>query len=466
LVKNVSVDNTSIVKLLEEKVRANSRFTRTEAAALTGLAFDQIEAGLREMVVRYECRLQVTENGDIIYDFGKNLHRRGEKSFAEYFEELLDRLWLIFTYIFKAWITVTLIVYCVIFVVLLLAVVLKSDSRKSRRSGVGFDLIVRIFLSIFQWNTGSDHIYYETDRYGYRYQKYKPKTYTDEQKGKGVIAAVYDFVFGPPRVKPDPLANHREAAAFIRSNNNILVTTDLKALAGWNALDAAAFFSECIARFGGEIKVSNNGIMYGEFEQLNRSIDSAKDSDIQFYWDEYEPDYQFSGNTTAHNSIIICLNLFNLVASGSILLGLFPELIGWNLLLGWIPFVFSLLFFIIPICRGVIIHFAGKRRHWNNIRKRIMQIIFNKQGEPMSVDYVLGEVNTNSSQEERLDRSLVEKMLAQLKEELPGDITYSDDGQLHYTFPIIDMEMKEAQNLRSQQLTEKSLGKIVFDTEK
>ncbi|MEW6737941.1 MAG: hypothetical protein AB1489_42080 [Acidobacteriota bacterium] len=461
----MSIDNRATVKLIEKKIPSSGRFTKTEAAALTGLSIDQVEPSLREMVIRYECRLQVTENGDLIYDFGKSLRRRGEKTLAEYFEEFWQWLWLIFTYAFKAWITVTLIVYCTIFLVLLIAMALKGSSDSDRDDGIGFDVLGHIFIAIFQWNTASDIIYYETDRYGYRYRQYRPKTATKKQE-KGIIAAVYDFVFGPPRVKPDPLANHREAAAFIRRNMGILVTTELKALAGWNAYDAAAFFSECIARYQGDIKVSNNGIMYGEFEQLIRTISSAKDSDIVFYWDEYEPDYQLTGNSSTHNFIIICLNLFNLLISSLILLGVFPILAGWSLLLGWIPFVFSLLFFLIPLCRAIIVHSARAHQHWHNIRRRVMRAIFQMQGEPMSVDYVLREVNSPALQEERLERAVVEKMLEQLKAELPGDIIYSDDGQLLYAFPIIGMELKEAQQLRAEHYPDKSLGKVVFDSEK
>jgi hypothetical protein len=474
-IKTVSAKNPATVSLLEKKIHSHPQLTKTEAAALTGLTIDQSEGGLREMIDRYECRLQVTENGDLIYDFGNSLRRRGEKSFNEYLQEFLAKLWLVFTYIFKAGITVVLVFYCLLFLALMIALVIARISitkDSDSDSDFGFNIIAHIFLAIFQWNTASDRIYYKTDPYGYRYRHYQPKT-AKKEKSKNIIAAVYDFVFGPPRVKPDSLANLRETAAFIRKNNGILVTTDLKALAGWNAADAADFFSECIARFQGDIKVSSDGIMYGEFSQLTRTISEASESEIVYYWDEYEPDYEQTGNSQLQNIVIIFANAFNLIAAGAIAFNLIPEVVrlsatfSWlPLVLGWIPLLFSLLFFLIPICRATIIKQARARRHWNNIRKRVMRIIFEMRGEPITLDEMLQKVNHYDPHTERLDRATVEKMLAELKDKLPGDISYDDNGQLRYHFPIIDMELRAAEHLRTAQNAKKDLGKIVFDSEK
>ena len=95
-----------------------------------------------------------------------------------------------------------------------------------------------------------------------------------------------------------------------------------------------------------------------------------------------------------------------------------------------------------------------------------MRIIFEMRGEPITLDEMLQKVNHYDPRAERLDRATIEKMLTELKDELPGDISYDDNGQLLYHFPIIDMELRAAEHLRTVQRSEKGLGKIVFDSEK
>lgn len=463
----MSTKNPQLVAQLEQKLQANRRVTMTEAAALTGLSIDQSEIGMREMVNRYDCQLQVTQNGDIIYDFGQSLNRRHAKSFQEHLADFAAFLWLIFTYVFKAGIAFTLIVYCLLFAVILigLAIAKVSDDDDDFFSGL-ITLMADIFISIFRWHTATEVVLYAVDDYGYRYQQYAPKKEKIKKEGKGIIASVYDFVFGPPRVNIDPLNNIKEAAAFIRNNKGILVPADLKALAGLNAKDAANLFSECIARFNGDIKVSDNGIMYGEFDQLTRTVNTADKTNIIYYWDEYEPDYQLTGNTNGSNALIMGLNSFNLIASAVATGILSAQSTGLAVLLGWIPLTFSLLFFIIPLVRYMVLIKARSDRHWQNMRKRVMRVIFNKQGAPFSINELYQLLNNPATQEEALTKEVLEQLLNELKNDLPGDILYDDQGNLLYTFPIISMEMKEAKRLRAKRQSQQDLGKVVFDSEK
>lgn len=162
------------------------RLTLTEAAATTGLSIDEAEAALRELLMRYDCVLQVTENGDLIYDFGPRLHRRDEKSFREYLDEFLELLWKGFVLFFKAWIAITLVVYFLIFLTILVMAVIallfaggnKSKGRRSR-SAAPFHLIyyaARLFVAIFDWGTAATTTTYQTDQHGYRYATYQPKS--------------------------------------------------------------------------------------------------------------------------------------------------------------------------------------------------------------------------------------------------------------------------------------------------
>lgn len=463
--------------VLEQQLKKGQRrFTLNEAAATTGLSIDDSRDALAEIIKKYDCRLQVTENGDLIYDFGDRLHRRGEKTFAEMVQAAADWLWKAFKVLYKIWITVTLVVYFVIFVIILIAIIVGSSSRKNDRSRAAgsfldFYLIQRVFFSLFNWRTSTGAMRYRTDNLGYRYRQYEPKPSILKQGKKSFIASVYDFVFGPPRAEVDPLNNQKEVAAYLQQQKGVLVTAELNALAGWTFPQAETFLTDCLVRYEGEVKVSENGVMYAEFDQILRGLGEIEGGKIIHYWDEFEPEYEMTGNTSARNFAIAGMNVFNLlfaffIASGALQL---PE--QWllsdsfvQIALGWIPLIFSSLFFLIPIMRWLQIQKLRKQRQINNIRKRVFKTIYNFNGQSKSLESYLENLNKNA-QEELLSQEKIEPMLKDLALDLPGDTTVSEDGKILYAFPRITYEMEEITHLRAGKKLEKDLGRVVVDSD-
>ena len=98
--------------ILDRHVRQGQRrFTLNEAAVMTGVAIDTVRQAMEALLTTYTCRLQVSEHGDLVYDFGETLHRRGKKTAAERWREMCAAQWKAFTVVYKAWITLFLVVY-------------------------------------------------------------------------------------------------------------------------------------------------------------------------------------------------------------------------------------------------------------------------------------------------------------------------------------------------------------------
>jgi hypothetical protein len=230
---------------------------------------------------------------------------------------------------------------------------------------------------------------------------------------KSFIASVYDFVFGPPRVEIDPLANEREVAAYLLHNKGVVVAAELSALAGWNFPQADTFLADCAVRYQGEFQISDHAVLYGQFDHIMRGVGAVETSTITYYWDEYEPEYEWTGNSSTHNVSMILMNGFNLLMALTIMSGGLSAIaasarpgtfLGFlaanetlvSVVLGWIPFVFSLLFFLIPLARGLQLSGLRRRRHKANIRKRLFKEIFDRQGRPQTADEMLAAVNTNA----------------------------------------------------------------------
>ncbi len=84
--------------------------------------------------------------------------------------------------------------------------------------------------------------------------------------------------------------------AYLQQHNGIVVTTELSALAGWTLSQAETFLTDCILRYRGESKISNDPVLYGQFDELMRGVGEVEVGEVTYYWDEYEPEYELNGN--------------------------------------------------------------------------------------------------------------------------------------------------------------------------
>jgi hypothetical protein len=469
------------LQTLEQKLNTTRTFTLGDIAAVTGYTIDQAKELMNNLMAKYDCRLKITENGDLIYDFGKNLHKRGERTWEEWWFGAKKALWKAFVLVFKVWITVTLVVYFALFVLILIAAIVAmmaankdGDSDSDSGAGALFGLVGEIFRSIFIWNTVTGNTYYATDAYGYSSRRYesRPSVFgkKNKKKGKNFVSSVYDFVFGPPRVEHEKLANEKEAVAYIRQKNGIVTKPEIIALAGWNEEQADDFFSNLIVRYNGEAAISPNAVLYGDFHDLSRQKSSEDDAKIIFYWNEYEPEYQLTGNSTWRNAGVIFMNLFNLAfATFFLALALDSQAssqdFGLFVFLGWVPFIFSLVFFSVPVLRYFQVTQLNRKRHLENIRKRLMHAIYENADREVSLDSLLNVVNSQTKGEEKLSKETVESMMQKLLRDFDGEIELKDNAQIVYKFNRLKEELAEANRLRTERGSSADLGQIVFDTD-
>ncbi len=469
--------------LVEKYIKNKSRaFTVNDAASVTGLPLIETEDAVKNLMEKYDCKLKVTEGGDLIYDFGK-LHRRTAKSFGEQFQEFMNLLWKGFQIFYKVMISVFLVVYFVIFLVLVIGLILAlmsqgSSDNNSKGAGQLITVVLRVFWSIFEWSTimGYHNVYRRHDRYGYNYKHYveKPgvmvgfrKKAKDSKSKKGFVASVYDFVFGPPRVPIDPLENEQEVATFLKENKGLVCTSELQALAGWSRDDAENFMTEVLARYDGKAEISPNAVLYGDFSEFIRSKDRKGEAPVIYYWDEYEPEYELTGNKTGRNWGIGLMNGFNLALSALVIWGPLGEILLYNPLviafLGWVPFIYSALFFLIPIFRWIRIQPLRKAQHRLNIRKRLMKAIFEERKDEMTLKRLTQIANEKATTEEKLSEKLVEQVMMEVIQDLGGDSYVDSTAQIRYKFERLDRELDEIQQLRREKRDDGGIGRVIFE---
>ncbi|ETX01777.1 MAG: hypothetical protein ETSY1_06080 [Candidatus Entotheonella factor] len=259
------------------------------------------------------------------------------------------------------------------------------------------------------------------------------------------------------------------------------MTAELSALAGWTLPQAETFLTDCILRYRGESKISDDPVLYGQFDELMRGVGEVETGEVTYYWDEYEPEYELNGNSAGQNLIICVMNGFNLLIAGFIatrdltqfaLPGAPPDILSWlaansawvQVVLGWIPLIFSILFFVIPVVRWFQIRTLQQRRHEQNVRKRLFKAIFDRRGQPQTVDDVTTAVN-RSSGEEALAPSGVEVALKQLALDMPGDMDVSETAQLQFAFPRLTAELAAVGRLRQSRRDDDALGTIMIESD-
>jgi len=477
-------DTKSYFPILEKYAQKNKQFTTNDAASVTGLPVLETEYSIKEMMEKYDCKLKVTENGDLIYDFGPHLKRRDAKSFAEHFGQFLDLLWRGFTIFYKFMISAFLVVYFVVFLVIVIGVVLtvmfgNKNDNSSKGAGNLIYLMFRIFWSIFEWNTimGYNRTYRKKDRYGYNYKHYQEKEGVlaafskkdgDSADKKGFVASVYDFVFGPPRVQISPLANMQELASFLRENKGLVCTYEIQALAGWSRDDAKNFMTNALANFNGKAEISDQAVLYGDFTELIRRKDKKQGAPIIYYWDEYEPEHELTGNKSVMDLGIFAMNAFNLILSSLVIWG--PLAIAgsaslfFSIFLGWFPFAYSMIFFAIPALRWLLLIPKRRKQHLLNIRKRLMMAIFQEQSAVFTLNQLTEIANSQHPKEEKLNPKLVQNVMMDVILDLEGDSFVNNNGEVVYKFENLDIELDEIEKLRNEKKNDSNLGEIVFES--
>lgn len=479
----LSKDAEAIEKVIKKKAGA---FTLGDIMSSTGLADLESEYGLSELMAKYHSRLHVTENGDLIYDFGSKLLRRDAKSWAERRKAWTDLLWRGFKLFYKSLTAIILVVYFIVFIVILIAMVvaLIAGSKGNSRSKGGnpFGIIARMFSSIFRFRTHHRTRYRPWDPWGYPYQHYEPRRthmpipdYVtkkgenpkhERQEEKSFIASVYDYVFGPPRIELHPLSNQMEVASYLRQTKGLISTSEVQALAGWTREQASDFMVECLTSFKGKPQISDNGSLYGEFDQLIRTEkNDAEVAPIEFFWDEYEPEYELTGNKKSRDAVITGMNIFNMGFSGFILSGGLGAVLGSATgagmgalaFLGAFPLLYSITFFAIPFFRSFYIKKKQREQHIQNIRKRLMKVIFTKHKEQISLAELTKVANDWRTTEEILDQKTVQDTLDDFLIDIEGSPT-SVAGDVVYDFHRLNQELTDMEVTRNSKILDSNLG--------
>jgi hypothetical protein len=435
-----SATTQKIVSELKNVIqRAKGRLTPSDATSATGYSIEEAKDGLTRLIELYECRVSMdSHTGDLQFIFNYPLKQKGSKNVKEITLDALHFLWTVFKVIYKAAIGIILIFYTVVFIIILLAIIFGGAGRDRGKGSQGASILAGLFRAIFEGMrlaTWIGTVEYMSDSGGYHYKQYQP----EKNKGKKFIQSVYHFVFGPERPEYNPLADAREAVAFIKRNKGKLTAGQIVALTGVDYDEAERRLADYAVKYKGELYINDNGVVVAEFNEiLQRANPLLEESTIEFYIDEIDPPFVLTGNTASRNAVIILMNSFNLLMS-IIAINYFSFNLDsqpYAYILGYFPLVFSILFFLIPLFRIPYITYKKQQREKSVMRKKLVSGFISTPDETMTFDNILkkGRIDENLS-------NFAQKIMDSLVLQLQGQIVLRDDGTAVYTFPRLSKEL-------------------------
>lgn len=463
--------------------RVSGPVTVADASTKSGLSLHETKNGLNFLIGEYRGTLAATSQGELLYGFPTGFTKPWEQ------KEMLERLWSkfkratlgIMKFLVRAWITIVMLGYVVIFALIIIALTFSKSSDRdeghSLSSTLMFHTLIRLVLDSLFWtfHPFSPFAVAHDDFY----DRYRPK-----KKKMPFYEKVNRFFFGPEEVPMGEQELVKLALQEIRAKQGRIGLIDLMRVTGLSKEEADPFMSKLMLNHEGDVTVSDDGGIIYEFPAMRKTSLSEPVPSPPPIWHRREVVPPFTGNDTSANILIAGLNGFNLLMSTVAISNgwtiekfqyifnvassrLPPELIppppeGTPLLLGWIPFIFSSLLFAIPVLRGL---FRGnKKREVNakNGKRGLIRAILSKLGFGGIKEETLREGWVEQARAEPKGKELTQEIIR-----LGGELEFDQKDVPIYRFKTIEAELAALESARRKASKDEALvGEVIFSSAK
>lgn len=474
-------DEPQLRQKLEPELRQmDGPVTLGDVVTATGLPAERTEPVLRELLDEYQGRLAVDERGELIYEFPRGLRRPRTK--RELLREVARWLWRAFKVVYKAGILVILVVYFLIFVAITLALMAAILSRGGD-SDFDFDLDLDGCGDgcgdgcLWAWILSDNRSYHTTTQ---PFQRRGPTPYRTKAPGaKSKVPPwelAYEFVFGREAAAVDPLEDERRVLAYLRDHSGRITAADVVALTGCTLDEADGRLLNLMVRHGGDVDVSDEGSLIYTFDRLmisagRRPGESETNRTWTWWWERTEQPEPLNRNSSTANWTIGAINFFNLVWSsifvfgGQALVPAIPAAAWW--FLGPVAWVFSLLFFVIPAVRKVILNRENAARKQRNRLRELGRAVLRHYaglgGHEVTADLLDPAA---AARYEGVSDALNQELLEDLARRWQAELEFDDEGHTGYRFARLRQELADvARARRDVDPDQFRLGAIEYDSE-
>lgn len=466
-------------KVITALKRRKKGASAADICAATALPLNEVRDLLPKAADEFYGHLQVTASGEILYIFPNGFTSR-YRGFKAALKRFFGKASVVFkkmtVFLFKIWIMVMLIGYFVLFILIALAgIFLSAASKSSNRDSGG----VSINLFGLLWRLW---FFSELTRPQYPYQA-KPKEKRPMHK------AIFSFIFGDddPNSGFDDRRN-KAIIAYIQANKGVICLAEFMAFTGYDSVKAQEELISFCCRYSGSPEVTQEGTIVYRFDDLLLRADTKKEKELL-------PPVKrlkiFSENKKGMNigfTLINAVNLlfgsyflYNSVNTGliydierqapSYLYGIthfITEIFTANphifigVALGIIPFVFSLLFWLIPAIR----FFKEKKENEEIKLENFKKIGFGKiWASPLNID--IKNIKPQIPECSPKNPQAADRVIKDMGAVSSVDVKQDENANLLYSFNELEKEKEALNKYRQSVDTQKTeLGETVFDSSK
>lgn len=473
-----------------EKALAGFRgeLTVADAATRSGLPSADAKDALGALAAEFSGHLAVSEKGELLYSFPRGLVRPPETRLSRRILRAVQRAAIgVGRFVVRAWVSVVMVGYALVFAAVLLALALRRDDD---RDGGGIDMlhvVLRMVAEALFWTFHP----FSPVRIGS-----EPGWMHDHRRRAPRIPfyeRVNRFAFGPPPPPVDATEQQRLVLAEIRRLKGRVAPADVQRITGLSRDEAERVLLRMLQEHEGDVSVTENGAIIYLFSALRTTADQPSHPTANRaaspIWRQRVSLPPLTGNGAGTNILLGLINGFNLVAS-SIALGMgltlerlvelltrtveasrapgevlppLPPAEGFPLVLGAIPFAFSVALFALPLIRLLRRNSAAARVARENGRRGLLRLVLEENPSALSAAYTEDEMTR--AWQAAVGRPPRGHELRDVARELGGELDVRDDGTIVYRFDGLAREVEALAAARaSASDDEASPGRIVFSS--
>ncbi len=454
--------------------------TVADAAAASGLSLADAEQGLHALVAEYRGHLRVTDDGDILFRFPHGFTKPWETKGAivRALTKAGRALEGAARFIVRAWVAIVLVAYVAIFVAVLIALAFgRSDDRNSGRSTGLAMALFRLLGDALFWTFHPFSPFYAGEVFSG--SSYRARPARSRSEGPPFYERVDRFFFGPKEPPVDEGRAYRAVLAEIRAQKGRIGLADVMRVTGQSREEIDPLMSRLLVDYGGNVEVSEEGGIAYAFPELRKSVQEKPVARPEPIWSKRETVAPITGNPPGTDLLIGALNGFNLIMSGWVLAtGLTIERLvailqkvplrdlpptGTSIVLGVIPFVFSIALFLLPLGRIALRARKTRKVQRENGRRAVLRAVLESVREGKGITEQ--ELATRYRVAAGVDpdpKELTKEVVA-----LGGDVDLDRAAEgVRYRFKDLELESKAVEAEReAASEAEAKVGPVVFSSE-